>query len=110
MNPPIDFKYFAINLAASAAHLTGLTITGPDVTLYAQGITPMSFDALPFRLYNWQAHAWDTISFNQGTFSTSDVRSYMSADGRVLLQLANQDKSSGTFVFGKPLLNLQGDV
>ncbi len=96
--------------AVPAAHLTGLTITGPDVTIYAQGNTPMSFDALPFHLYNWHTHAWDTISFNQGTFTTNDVRSYVSASGRVLLQLANQDKSLGTFVFGKPLLSLQGDV
>jgi len=70
----------------------------------------MAYDALPFRLYNWQTHTWDSISFNQGTFSTSDVRSYISAGGRVLLQLANQDKTLGTFVFGKPLLSLQGDL
>jgi hypothetical protein len=101
---------FEFAVPASATQLTGLTITGPDVTIYAQGNTPMSFDALPFRLYNWQTHAWDSISFNQGTFSTNNVRSYVSASGRVLLQLANQDKSLGTFVFGKPLLDLQGNV
>jgi hypothetical protein len=102
---------FEFAVPASAAHLTGLTITGPDLTLYAQGNTPMSFDALPFRLYNWQTHAWDSISFNQqGTFTTNDVSSYMNASGRVLLQLANQDKSLGTFIFGKPLLALQGTI
>ncbi len=99
---------FEFAVPASAAHLTGLTITGPDISPYAQGSTPMSFDTLPFRLYNWQTHAWDTISFNQGTFTTSDVGSYLSAGGRVLLQLANQDKSLGTFIFGKPLLSVQG--
>jgi hypothetical protein len=101
---------FEFAVPASATHLTGLTITGPDVTFYAQGSTPMSFDSLPFRLYNWRTHAWDNISFNQGTFTTSDVRSYISTGGRVLLQLTNQDKSLGTFIFGKPLLSLQGDV
>ena len=96
--------------AVPAAHLTGLTITGPDVSTYAQGNTSMSFDTLPFHLYNWQTRAWDAISFNQGTFTTSDVKSYVSAGGRVLLQLANQDKSLGTFIFGKPLLNAQGVI
>jgi hypothetical protein len=80
------------------------------VSLYAQGSTPMAYDALPFRLYNWRTHAWDSISFSQGTFSTGDVKSYVSAGGRVLLQMVNQDKSIGTFVFGKPLLSVQGDL
>ena len=101
---------FEFAVPTSAAHLNGLTITGPDVSLEAQGNTPMNYDALPFRLYNWQTHAWDSISFNQNTFTTSDVRSYMSTDGRVLLQLANQDTSLGTFIFGKPLLALQGTI
>ncbi len=96
--------------AVPAAHLTALTITGPDVSIYAQGNTAESYDALPFHLYNWQTSAWDTISFNQGIFTTNTMRSYVSASGRVLLQLANSDKSLGTFVFGKPLLSLQGDV
>ncbi len=101
---------FEFAVPTGAAHLSGLTITGPDVSLDAQGNTPMSYDMLPFRLYNWQNHAWDSISFNQGTFSSSDVRSYISAGGRVLLQLNNQDKTLGSFVFGKPLLSLQGDL
>ncbi|HEY6542569.1 MAG TPA: hypothetical protein VIZ18_16620, partial [Ktedonobacteraceae bacterium] len=101
---------FEFAVPTGGLHLSGLTISGPDVSLYAQGNTPMAYDALPFRLYNWQTHTWDSISFNQGTFSTSDVRSYISTGGRVLLQLANQDKTLGTFVFGKPLLSLQGDL
>ena len=99
---------FEFGVPTGAAHLSGLTIIGPDVSLNAQGNTPMSYDSLPFRLYNWQTHAWDSISFSQGTFSTSDMRSYVSAGGRVLLQLTNQDKSLGTFIFGKPLLSVQG--
>jgi hypothetical protein len=100
---------FEFAVPTSAVHLSGLSISGPDVSLYAQGSTAMAYDTLPFRLYNWQTHAWDSISFSQGTFSTSDVRSYISTGGRVLLQLANQDKTLGTFIFGKPLLSLQGD-
>jgi len=101
---------FEFAVPTGASQLSGLTITGPDVSLSAQGNTPMSYDALPFSLYNWQTSTWDSISFNQGSFTSSDVRSYISAGGRVLLQLTNQDKSLGTFVFGKPLLSLQGHL
>lgn len=101
---------FEFAVPTGAAHVSGLTIRGPDVSLSAQNNTPMSYDALPFRLYNWQTHAWDSISFSQGSFSTSDVKTYVSAGGRVLLQLANQDKTLGTFVFGKPLLSVQGNL
>ena len=101
---------FEFAVPTGRLHLSGLTITGPDVSLSAGSNTPMAYDALPFRLYNWQTHTWDSISFNQRTFSTSDVRSYISAGGRVLLQMVNQDKTTGTFVFGKPLLSVQGDL
>lgn len=101
---------FEFAVPTGGLHLSGLTIAGPDVSLYAQGNTPMSYDTLPFHLYNWQTSAWDSISFNQGSFTTSDVRSYISAGGRVLLQMTNQDKTLGAFVFGKPLLSVQGDL
>lgn len=101
---------FEFAAPTSAAHLTGLTVTGPDVSLDVQSSTPMAYDALPFRLYNWHTHAWDNISFSQGSFTTNDSGSYVGASGRVLLQLANHDSSLGTFAFGAPLLNLQGNV
>ena len=101
---------FEFAVPTGGLHLSSLTITGPDVSLYAQNNTPMSYDMLPFRLYNWQTRAWDSISFSQGAFSSSNVRSYISAGGRVLLQLTNQDKTLGTFVFGKPLLSVQGNL
>jgi hypothetical protein len=101
---------FEFAIPASAAHPSGLTISGFDVSFYTSGITPMIFDALPFRLYNWHTHTWDNISFSQSTFSTNDVGSYVSAGGRVLLQLANKDSTLGTFAFSKPLLNLQGTI
>ncbi|MGH2482702.1 MAG: hypothetical protein ACRDHW_23895, partial [Ktedonobacteraceae bacterium] len=101
---------FEFAVPASAAHLSGLTFSEPDVSLYAQVATQVSADAMPFRLYNWHTHAWDNISFNQGTFTSNDVGSYVSASRRVLLQLANRDSSLGTFAFGAPLLNLQGTI
>ncbi len=101
---------FEFAIGTNVRHVTGLTITEPDVSLYAQVGTSVSVDAMPFRLYNWHTHAWDNISFSQNTFTSSDVGSYIGPSGRVLLQLANQDSSLGTFAFGKPLLNLQGIV
>ena len=101
---------FEFAVPASAAHLSGLTFNVPDVSLYAQVATQVSADAMPFRLYNWHTHAWDNISFSQGIFATNDSGSYVSASGRVLLQVANHDSSLGTFAFGAPLLNLQGNV
>ena len=61
-------------------------------------------------LYNWHTQNWDTITFEVQTFSTADIGSYVGPGGRVLIQFGNQDASSGTTVFGKPSLNLQGVV
>ena len=61
-------------------------------------------------LYNWHTHGWDTITFAVQTFTTADTGSYVGPGGRVLIQFGNQDASSGTTVFGKPSLNLQGVV
>ena len=91
--------------------ISGLTITEPpDVNIYTQAPTIVNADSLPFRLYNWHTGSWDAISLNQRTFTTYNVSAYIGPSGRVLLQLANEDRSLGTFAFGQPSLNLQGIV
>ncbi|OLB40049.1 MAG: hypothetical protein AUG45_07190 [Ktedonobacter sp. 13_1_20CM_3_54_15] len=65
---------------------------------------------LQVHLYNWETGAWDTIQVSGTTFSTSDTKAYISSDGRVLLQLSNQDSTAGTILFGKPTLDLQGNA
>ncbi|MDQ2904550.1 MAG: hypothetical protein M3Y81_13480 [Chloroflexota bacterium] len=57
-------------------------------------------------LYNWQTGSWDTMS-QPPTISPTNLRPYMSPEGRILLQLGNQDPTLGTVLFGKPLLGLQ---
>jgi hypothetical protein len=101
---------FEFAIPANSAHLTGLTLTEPDISVYAQIGTSVSVDAMPFRLYNWYSRSWDNISFSQNSFTSNDVGSYIGPSGRVLLQLANKDSTLGTFAFGKPLLTLQGVV
>jgi hypothetical protein len=99
---------FEYDVPADSLRLSGLTITVPDVSVYAQVGAPASIDALPLRLYNWHSRAWERISLEQGVFASNDVRAYVGPSGRILLQLANGDTSLGTFAFGKPSLNLQG--
>jgi len=65
---------------------------------------------LQIHLYNWQTGTWNAIPLNGFTFATSNTRAYISADGRVLLQLSNQDSTVGTILFGRPSLDLQGTV
>lgn len=91
--------------------VSGLTLTEPpNYNLFAQVGTILNPGSLPFRLYNWHSHSWDAISLNQNSFTTTNVSAYISPDGRILLQLANTNRSLGTFAFGKPSLNLQGFV
>jgi hypothetical protein len=99
---------FEYDVPVDSLRLNGLTITVPDVSLYAQVGAFVSVDSLPFRLYNWHTHSWDSISLNEGTFTSDDVRAHIGPSGRILLQLANSERSLGTFAFGKPSLNLQG--
>jgi hypothetical protein len=80
----------------------------PDLNLVAQGTPTPNAGSLPFRLYNWHTHTWDAISLNQSAFTTNNVSAYIGSGGRVLVQLNNKDSSLGTFLFGKPLINLQG--
>src|SRR6266849_9452999 len=99
---------FAVPTQANL-QVSGLTITEPP-NAYQPGLGPVAANGspLPLRLYNWHTRSWDSVSFKQNTFTTTDVGAYIGPGGRVLLQLANQDSSLGTLIFSTPSLNLQG--
>lgn len=105
----MTFEYVVPN--AGNLQVNGITITEPpNLSLISQGITVPDAGTLPFRLYNWHTNTWDALSLNQNTFTTNNVSAYIGPTGRVLVQLNNKDSSLGTFVFAKPLINLQGVV
>jgi hypothetical protein len=58
------------------------------------------------RLYNWSMHAWDTVPLNNASFVTSNTNTedYLSADGRILVQVVNG--SQGLLLLEKPSLNV----
>jgi hypothetical protein len=88
---------------------TNLTQINGQPNLPSSGPT-VNANQLQVHLYNWETGTWDTMQVNGITFSTSDTKAYISSDGRVLLQLSNQDSTVGTILFGKPTLDLQGNV
>ena len=102
----MTFEYI---VPTSGLKLTGLAITErSDANIYAQAAASIDPSALPFSLYNWRTHAWDSISLFEYSYTTKDIASYLGPGGRVLVQLANSDSSLGTFAFGTPSLNLTG--
>ena len=88
---------------------TNLTQINGQSNLPSTGPTA-STNQLQVHLYNWERGAWDTIQVSGITFATSDTKAYINSDGRVLLQLSNQDSTAGTILFGKPTLDLQGNA
>ena len=86
------------------SHSRGFTITVPDAPSTGQNTGINYFQV---HLYNWYTASWDTIMLNHYTFSTANTRAYIGPDGRVLLQLANQDTTVGMLFLGKPSLSLQ---
>jgi hypothetical protein len=89
----------AINLPAN-----NLTISAPIVTQYTGN------NQVPARLYNWNTNAWDAITLNNNSFTTTNSKAYTSSDGRVLLQVINQNASQGALYFGRPSLSLNNAV
>ena len=89
-----------------------LTMTEPaNVTQVANpGGAPVNDGSQSAMLYNWRAHAWDTIAFQVQTFTTGNTGAYIGPGGRVLVQFGNTNTSSSTTVFGKPSLTLEGVV
>jgi hypothetical protein len=61
-------------------------------------------------LYNWRTGNWDTVTFRQSSLLISKAQDYTNAQGRVLMQIANQDSSLGQIVVTRPILQIQGSV
>lgn len=60
-------------------------------------------------LYNWRTHQWDTASIdNNDNIIVNNPQAYISSDGRLLVQFANQDATKGTIAFSSPTLQVQG--
>ena len=89
---------------ANNAQINTMTINAPVV---AQSAGMHNVQA---RLYNWDTRSWDAITLNNLAFTTANTKAYTSLDGRVLLQVVNQDASQGALLFGKPSLNLNDIV
>jgi uncharacterized membrane protein len=79
--------------------VNNLTISTP-VVMQNTGINQVQA-----RLYNWNTNSWDVITLTHNSFTTTNSKAYTSSNGRVLLQVFNQNASS-TLYFGKPSLSL----
>lgn len=84
---------------------TGLTITAPNAM--NRTALPEGASYVQARLYNWQTANWDPFSLNYGVLTTRNTANYISSDGRVLLQLSNQNLQGQIFL-SRPSLSLQG--
>jgi hypothetical protein len=82
------------------SRVSNLTISTPTI-MQQTGI-----NQVPARLYNWNTQSWDAITINQYSFTTTNSKAYTSSDGRVLLQVINQNASQGILYFGRPSLSL----
>ena len=69
---------------------------------------PLTIDHLQASLYNWHTGKWDAFTFNQSALSVNNAQPYVGPDGRIFLQLANQNDTQGTIFFSKPQIQLQG--
>ncbi len=93
----------------SSLRISKITITQPPIKTGKRSHPDASY--LQARLYNWQTGSWDTFPLSQDTsFTTSHIETYISSDGRILWQLANQNASLGALFFGRPILSLKGAV
>ncbi|MBE3559413.1 MAG: hypothetical protein IMW89_09325 [Ktedonobacteraceae bacterium] len=61
-------------------------------------------------LYNWQKGTWDSFNLSQYTLTVNNAQPYVSADGRVLVQFANQNSTLGTTLVTRPTLQIQGTI
>jgi hypothetical protein len=99
---------FALTMPNLTHPLTrGLTINEPDLWANPFGPgTPVNTSHMHAQLFNWQTGTWDTITFHQDAFTTTNTTAYVGSGGRILLQLSNQDDLQGMMLyFGTPSLS-----
>jgi hypothetical protein len=101
---------FALTLPDITHPLTrGLTINEPDLWAnpFGPGIS-VNTSHLHAQLFNWLTDSWDTITFHQDAFTTTNTEAYVGTGGRILLQLSNDDELDGIMLyFGTPSLSFQ---
>ena len=91
--------------------INSATITVPDLVAHPSG--PGSGSSthtsnILVQLYNWGTHDWDTVKFNQDSFTALDPQVYTGSSGRILVQVGSQDTNQ--IYFGKPTLTLNGSA
>lgn len=84
--------------------LKNLTISEPVVVQTAR------IKQTQARLYNWNTNTWDAITLNNFSFTKTNIKAYTGSNGRVLLQVVNQNDSQSEFYFGKPSLSLNNAI
>jgi hypothetical protein len=84
--------------------VNNLTISAP-VVMPTTGINQVQA-----RIYSWNTNSWDAITLNNNSFTTTNFKAYTSSNGRMLLQVINQNASQGTLYLGKPSLGLNNAV
>ncbi len=96
---------------------SNITLTEPSDLIQGNGIpigqgisTVIDVNHMQTYLYNWQKHSWDRFTFNQFVLPINNAQAYIDASGRVLAQFANPRAAQGTAVFGKPSLQLKGQL
>ncbi len=103
----ITFEFTLPNKLNFQEH--NLTINVPDLTPPSNRIgLPDSLNSshLTARLYNWHTGKWDAITLQQDTFMTTDITTYASSSGQVLMYLMPQSGYTGKVYFRKPTLKL----
>jgi hypothetical protein len=96
---------FEFNLPDNAAlQANGLEITVPNTLDHPVPRIDSSY--VHASLYDWLTDTWDPFTLGRYTLTTSDMDSYISPDGRVLLQLTNQNIMQGPIFLSKPSLTL----
>jgi len=91
--------------ASASASSKGFTITAPN-TLNVASPPSSGVSVVQASLYNWQTGSWDAFTLDRYKLTTTNTTAYIGADGRVLLQLANQNASQGLAYLSKPSLTL----
>jgi hypothetical protein len=87
-----------------------VNLQGNNLTINTPSVQQAGINQIPARLYNWNTDAWDAITLNNNSFTTTNSKAYTSSDGRVLLQVINQNASQGALYFGRPSLSLNNAV